>query len=94
MTIKGQIACIRKRDGDSPWDRISHVGGVNPDGTRWKMTQERAVYLMEEGWEFYVAVSGKAAWCEVAISRQGHKYIKTAADGELPETLLNLPECP
>ncbi|MGR3592215.1 MAG: DUF3892 domain-containing protein [Limimaricola soesokkakensis] len=94
MAIKAQIDCIRKRDGDSAWDRISHVGGVNPDGTRWKMTQERAVYLMEEGWDFYVAVSGHAAWCEVAISRQGHKYIKTAADDELPRTLLNLPECP
>ena len=94
MTIKAQIDCIRVRDGSSAEDRISHIGGVNPDGTRWKMTQERAVYLMEEGWGFYVAVSGQAAWCEVAISRQGDKYIKTAADGEFPSHLLDLPECP
>lgn len=93
MAIKGQIECIRKRDRDSPWDRISHVGGVHPDGTRWKMTQERAVHLMEEGGGFYVTVSGKAAWCEVATGPQGNKYIKTAEDGDLPNNLLNLPEC-
>ncbi|MGX9857393.1 DUF3892 domain-containing protein (plasmid) [Limimaricola variabilis] len=93
MAIKGQIDCIGKRDGDGPWDRISHVGGVHPDGTRWKLTQERAVHLMEEGWGFYVAVSGQAAWCEVATSCQGYKYIRTAADGDLPNNLLNLPEC-
>ncbi|WPY96507.1 DUF3892 domain-containing protein (plasmid) [Limimaricola variabilis] len=94
MAIKAQIGCSRKREGDSPWERITHIGGVNSDGSRWKMTQERAVYLMEEGWEFYVAVSGKAVWCEVAISGQGNKYIKTAIDNELPSNLLNLPECP
>lgn len=93
MAIKGQIDCIGKRNGDSPWDRISHVGGVHPDGTRWKLTQECAVHLMEEGWGFYVAVSGKAAWCEVATSCQGYQYIRTAADGDLPNNLLNLPRC-
>ena len=94
MAIKAQIGCSGKIDGDGPWERITHIGGVNPDGSRWKMTQERAVYLMEEGWEFYVAVDGKAVWCEVAISGQGNKYIKTATDDELPSNLLALPECP
>ncbi len=93
MAIKRQIDCIRKRHGDSPWDRITHVGGVHPDGTRWKLTQERAVHLLEDGWGFYVVMSGQAAWCEVAISQQGYKYIRMAADGDLPNNLLNLPEC-
>jgi hypothetical protein len=30
----------------------------------------------------------------VAVSRYGNKYIKTTADGEQPDNLLSLPECP
>ena len=29
-----------------------------------------------------------------AFSRFGHKYLKTMADGEHPNNLLSLPECP
>jgi hypothetical protein len=29
----------------------------------------------------------------VAISRYGHKYLKTVADGEQPNNLLSLYEC-
>jgi hypothetical protein len=29
----------------------------------------------------------------VSVSRLGHKYIKTEADGEQPDNLLSLPEC-
>ena len=30
----------------------------------------------------------------VAVSRFGNKYIKTEADGDQPNNLLSLPECP
>ena len=30
----------------------------------------------------------------VAKSRWGHKYLKTDSDGEQPDNLLALPECP
>ena len=30
----------------------------------------------------------------IAKSQFGHEYLKTVADGELPNNLLNLPECP
>ena len=29
----------------------------------------------------------------VAVSRFGHSYLKTQADGEVPDNLLSLPEC-
>jgi hypothetical protein len=33
-------------------------------------------------------------WVIIAVSPYGHKYLKTQADGEHPDNLLSLPECP
>ncbi len=44
--------------------------------------------------------SVKLAWVRIATlrwvetSRYGNKYLKTEADGEQPDNLLSLPECP
>lgn len=45
-------------------------------------------------WQFYVSVNGSSVWVVIAVSRYGNKYIKTTADGEHPNNLLSLPECP
>jgi hypothetical protein len=91
-----QIKCINKSDRDNPWERIIYIGGTNSDGTRWRITQERAIKGIESGeWKFYVArPQDDSVWVEVAVSRFGNKYIKTTADGDLPNNLLSLPECP
>ena len=94
MANIAEIKCINKRDRDDPHERITHIGGVSPNGTRWKLTQQRAVQFLEDGWRFKVSVRGDTVWCEVGTSRFGNKYIKTEADGDVPNNLLSLPECP
>jgi hypothetical protein len=95
MAKNAQIKCVNKRDRENPWERILNVGGVNPDGSRWKQTQEQTIREIETGeWNFYVSVNGDSVWVVVATSRFGHKYIKTEPDGDLPNNLLRLPECP
>ena len=41
----------------------------------------------------YVKHSGKVIYA-VSASQSGWKYLKTTADGEQPDGLLSLPECP
>jgi hypothetical protein len=89
------ISCIKKSDRLNPHERITHVGGVNGDGTRWRLTQEQAISGIETGkWRFYTSVRGDSVWVIVAVSRFGNKYLKTASDGDQPNNLLSLPECP
>ena len=95
MAQNVRVSCINKSDRYNPWERITHIGGVNPNGTRWKLTQQEAIAGIENGtWAFYVMVGNHTVWLVVAVSRFGNKYLKTEADGDSPDNLLSLPECP
>lgn len=94
MAQRVRIECINKSPRQDPHRRIETVGGVNTDGTRWKMREDNAIAAIENGtYSFYVSANGQAVSVIVA-AHEGHKYLKTKADGLQPNNLLSLPECP
>ena len=95
MAIEAEIKCINKTDRYSAHDRIKSIGGVNPDGQHWKLSIDEAIKGIEAGkWTFFVYQAGRKVRVIIAISAAGNKYLKTENDGEQPNNLLSLPECP
>jgi hypothetical protein len=94
MATAIEIRCINKSTSLNPHDRILNVGGVNADRTRWKLSQTEAIHcIMQDTYLFYIKHDRKTVYVVIA-NQAGWKYLKTTADGEQPDDLLRLPECP
>lgn len=95
MTTNHQIQYVNKIPRQDIHNAIRAVGGVNPDGTTWKMLLEDAVAAVQAGtYKFYVAVGANSVWVSVARSIAGNFYLRTDADSLLADNLLSLPEFP
>ncbi len=94
MAQSVQISCINKSDRYNVHERIINIGGVNPDNTRWKMTEKSAIDYIESGkYQFYVSVGHNSVWVVIA-EHNGRKYLRTERDDVTSNNLLSLPECP
>jgi hypothetical protein len=96
MATRVRIDCINKTDRANAHERIASFGGKNGDGSRWRLSQAEAVAGVKNGtYAFYVErPAGHAVDVVIARSAYGHEYLKTVADGEHPNNLLALAECP
>lgn len=94
MASRHEVKCVNKTDRQNPHERIKAIGGVNPSGTNWKLSQEEAIQSIEAGkYAFFVKAGGHVVDVIVSVSRYGNKYLKTTADGDHPNNLLSLYEC-
>ncbi|HZT86670.1 MAG TPA: DUF3892 domain-containing protein [Stellaceae bacterium] len=95
MARRYRISCVVPSDRLNHHERIRAIGGINPDGTRWKIGHGDAIAGIETGnWSFYVADAGRQSEIVVAVSKYGAKYLKAADDKLHPDSLLALPKCP
>lgn len=96
MATARRVSCINKLDRYNPHERIQRIGGRNGDGTPWSLSQRDAIGDIESGRRsFYVErPAGDRVAVIVAKSAAGNKYLKTTADGDEPNNLLSLQECP
>ena len=92
--IRRRVDCINKRDRLDPHDRIEAIGGVD-GGRRWRRAEADAIADIESGRVAYFVERPAGHRVDVIVAtRLGRKYLKTTADGESPDNLLALPECP
>lgn len=89
-----QIQCA-KCDKADPHQRVRYIGGMNPDGTRWTLSEDVAIAGLKEGkWRFWTAGDKKSVWIVTAKSPSGREYLKAETDWVHPAKLLALPDCP
>ena len=94
MATRHEVKCVNKSNRYDPHEAIKAIGGVNANGTNWKLSQEEAIKSIEAGkYQFFVKAGGRIVDVIVAVSRYGNKYLKTTADGDHPNNLLSLYEC-
>lgn len=89
MATRLQVTCINKTDRYNPYERIENIGGLN-----WKHREDDAIAYIENNVYSYYVNRGGYQTNVIVAERSGHKYLKTESDGERPDNLLALPECP
>ena len=93
MADNVEVKCIKKTNRTDPHERTKGIGGVHQSKS-WYLPLDDAIAGIESGkWQFYTSVNGKSVWVVIA-THNGRKYLKTEADGDQPNNLLSLQECP
>ena len=89
------IRCVVRTDRTNAHERIHSVGGVKPDGSRWKLTHDKVISYIQDGtYVFYIEKPGGHRLDVIVATSAYGNYLKTIADREQPDKLLSLPTCP
>lgn len=95
MSRRFEVLFVQKVDRGDPCERLTHIGGLHPDGSSWFITQETAISCIQEGiWTFYVRHGGHTDDVVIATDAAGDNYLTTADDGPVPSSLLSLQRVP
>lgn len=73
---------------------ITHLGCVTNTNLYQLFSEEEAIKRIENGDSFYVERPVGHVVEVVVAKHEGRKYLKTEPDGEKPDNLLSLPDCP
>lgn len=84
-----RIECINKQPREDPHKRIESIGGEG-----WTMSVADAIEGIESGKLSFFVHTRERTTDVIVGEHDGHKYLKTVADGYVPDNLLSLPECP
>lgn len=90
-----QIQCINKPDRSNHYERIRNIGGLNPNGTRWQISEDQGIAYIKNGtYTFYTMANYvRANVCVAHHALLGREYLTTHPDDYRSNNLLALPEC-
>jgi len=99
MALRLRIKCIVRTGRPEAHERIQSVGGTidgSADGRRWKHFETYSILCIKTRTYAYYIVNNEGQEVDVVIATSpgGQEYLKTTADGEQPDGLLSLPDCP
>lgn len=90
-----EVRWTTKSDKAQAHERILEIGIPTMDGQCLRYTLANAVELQWTGVkQFGVAVNGVMIELKIETTQDGHRYLRALSDGDQPESLLALPDCP
>ncbi len=88
-----RVDCAVRTSCCEPHARVSHIGGVNRDGTSWLLRQADAIAAIKHGcWRFYVENGRGQRFGLTVATHLGREYLKAEGDDVQPTALLSLAE--
>lgn len=84
------VSSVSRAYSHDPLERIEAIGGVNPDHTRWKLSQPAAIAAIEAGTDEFFVSSGAQTVKLVVLNHRGQKYLATEREKTHPDDLLTL----
>jgi hypothetical protein len=94
MAILLKVKWVEKSNQPAPYQRIRQIGGEARE-LRWQHTQAEAIQFIEHSlFVYYVEKDAHVLELKVEQAPDGSKYLKTTADDEQLQFLLNLPARP
>ncbi len=83
-----RVTCVSRGGGIKRHDAITHLGGPG-----WRWTQEQVMWAIKtKEHTFHTFEGNKRAEVAVVVV-PGGEYLRTHADGEWRDDLLELPDC-
>lgn len=73
------VSTVSRAYSTDPHETIDAIGGVNPDHTRWRLTQDAAIAAIEAGTDRFLVESGGVTVSLVVHTHKGQKYLKQPA---------------
>jgi hypothetical protein len=89
-----EVGCVKRDTAEDIDDVLQLVGGVWPtDGRPWKISDADGVLMIDSG-ALDLSVAGTGQPIHVSTSSAGRRYLRTNPDGQNPDNLHALPQCP
>lgn len=83
------ISTVARAYSYDPLERVATIGGVNPDHTRWNLTQAAAIALIEKGTDEFFFHAGAQRVRVIVRTHRGEKYLQSEREQTHPDDLLN-----
>lgn len=84
------ISSVGRAYSRDPLERVAWIGGVNPDRTRWTLSQPAAIAMIENGTDEFFYEAGDERVRVVVLKHDGEKYLQSEREQTHPDDLLNV----
>lgn len=93
MAAAQQIDCISSERDPLGRRLLTHVGGPQAGGGRWKLSLDEAIRALQSGSVYFVTFEAESYIVTLGTASGGRRFLRTARGEADSSMLLRLPEC-